>query len=220
MTVVSFKYNFVFIKTTKTAGTSIEVELSRRVEDAAIVTPVTPPEAGHVPRNYKRGLFKNSFTNHMPARLVRRYIGEARFRDLYAFCVEREPVSKCISHFHMLKNSDLHRSNSDSWEDYVCAGNFPIDLDKYSEVESGARHLIVDEVIPYELLRERLPQLMERQGIDNFRLEASAKAEYSRRKFVSSADVTDAQRSRIYEAFRESLETTGLHNHYALVRAA
>ncbi len=51
--IVSHEHRFIFIKTRKTAGTSIEVALSQIAGDDAIVTPIDPPEPQHDPRNYR-----------------------------------------------------------------------------------------------------------------------------------------------------------------------
>src|SRR5437867_12812467 len=89
--IISHKHKFIFIKTAKTAGTSIEVFLSKHCGAADVVTPIEPPVEGHVPRNDK-GLFnpvrelmgganppratasdlvqRRKFFNHMPALLV------------------------------------------------------------------------------------------------------------------------------------------------------
>ncbi len=52
--IISHEHRFIFVKTRKTAGTSVEVFLADHVEPGAIVTPVRPPVEGHVARNHQR----------------------------------------------------------------------------------------------------------------------------------------------------------------------
>ena len=161
--IVSHKYKFVFIKTTKTAGTSIEIELAKLVGDGDIVTPIKPPVEGHCARNYRmrdRLLFTKEFYNHMPARLVRDYLGARRFDDYFKFCVEREPVEKCVSHFSMLKNSPDHGQGMKrlTWDQYVSNGEFPVDIDKYTDAGGS---LIVDRIIRYENLDREMAGIAE-----------------------------------------------------------
>jgi hypothetical protein len=218
MTIVSFKHNFIFIKTSKTAGTSIEIELSKRVEDDAIVTPISPNVEGHRARNFKRGFLRRSFHSHIPASLVRRYLGEGTYNRMFKFCVEREPVSKCMSHFHMKRNSPLHNGNGKyqkDWAQYCAERDFPIDIEKYSDGENGDLRKIVDVVIPYEDLQSALAGITEMLGIREFRLEATAKSEYSKNTLVSGSDVTEQQRIVIYQAFDQSLSVSGLKDYYA-----
>lgn len=213
MAIISFRYGFVFVKTTKTAGTSIEVELSKVAGPDDVVTPVLPPEPGHVARNYTDTAGNTLFYNHMPAGRIREIIGADRFDEMTVFCVEREPVEKCISHFHMQRNSSLHNPDGAyqlSWAEFVEAGRFPVDLHKYAEGPPGARRLIVDQILRYDRLDYDLPALMARFGIEDFALRARAKAEYSRNRLVRPGDVTADQRARIYDAFAETLEVSGI----------
>jgi hypothetical protein len=216
MTIISFKYDFIFVKTQKTAGTSIEIELSKCLDDDehAIITPIYPPVAGHMPRNCVSANLPGPFFNHMPALLIKHYLGEKVFHNMFSFCVEREPVAKCLSHFHMLRNSPEHNRDGkyqSTWSEYCDKGNFPVDLTQYSEFKNGAVHKIVNTILAYETLATSLPQIVDRLGMKDFKFEATAKAEYSKNRIVSYQDVTEAQRQIIYRAFERSLSLCGLY---------
>lgn len=207
MTLVSFKHELIFIKTTKTAGTSIEVDLSQRLEAEAVVTPIIPPVAGHVPRNFQDASGEQVWRNHMPAVEIRDFLGDATFRRYTKFCVERDPVSKCISHFHMLRNSpDHYQPWADSWESYCNKGSFPVDVDKYT----SGQDLLVDHVLRYDRLRDELPALLATLGISDFELTSRSKSNYARPVHVTPDQVTPIQRDKILRAFSKTQEVVGL----------
>lgn len=213
MAIVSFSRNFVFVKTTKTAGTSIEVDLSKVAGDDAIVTPIYPPVEGHIPRNHAAPDGTQRFFNHMPARQIREFIGADTYNAMTVFCVEREPVAKCISDFHMQRNSPLHNKDGSykkTWAEYVEAGRFPVNTGLYSEGPTGNRHLIVNRILRYDTLSTDLTDLMGSLGVQGFSLEARAKSEYSQTVLIRPEDVTPAQRALIYDAFAETFALTGI----------
>jgi len=94
--IVSHKYKFIFIKTRKTAGTSIEVDLNRMLGPEDIATPIFPVIQGHTPQNYEFkkyfGVVNRKFKNHMSASDVRKLLGDEIWKEYFVFCVEREPV--------------------------------------------------------------------------------------------------------------------------------
>ena len=215
MTIISHAYNFIFIKTTKTAGTSIEVDLAAVLEPDAIVTPIIPTIEHHRPRNWQTASGDAAFYNHMTATEIRSELGAERFNRMHKFCVEREPVSKCISHFHMMRNSSSHNPEGEcksSWDEYCSAGRFPIDLRKYTEPsENVYLTLLADTILEYETLQYSLPKLLINLGVKDFKLTSRMKSEYSRNRIVHPEEVTTDQRKRIYSAFSKTLETTGLY---------
>lgn len=209
--ILSWRHKFLFIKTIKTAGTSIEADLAGHVEDEAIVTPIEPPVPGHVPRNFRHP--DGDFVNHMRAAEVRDRIGVDAYNSLFKFCVEREPVAKCLSHFHMLKRSPATAAQyaDVSWDDYCRAGKFPISMMLYGQPTGVRPLLLLDRVLPYETLATDLPALLETLGITGFRLQARAKSEFSRDRILSVDEVTEDQRATIYRAFKVNLLLHGLY---------
>jgi hypothetical protein len=131
--IISHKHKFIFVKTAKTAGTSIEVFLDQYCGEEDILTPFAFPEENHRPRNYK-GLFnpfptikqkfgtdslswvelgsvlKNFLTfqrfyHHIPAYKIRRRVEEEVWNNYYKFTVERNPWEKVISGWFYYRNS-------------------------------------------------------------------------------------------------------------------
>jgi hypothetical protein len=143
----------------------------------------------------------------MSALEIRNLLGRVRFDQMHKFCVERDPVSKCLSHYHMLRNSPFHNPDGEyrqSWDEYVESGSFPIDIDKYTEMDGGSRKIMVDQILRYENLATELPALLEQLGIGGFTLQASEKSEYSNRVLVNRVDVTDRQCYAIYSAYADT----------------
>ncbi|MDJ0820540.1 MAG: hypothetical protein QNJ09_01860 [Paracoccaceae bacterium] len=211
MAIVSFRHKLIFVKTAKTAGTSIEIDLSQRVEEDAIVTPIFPAAPGHRARNWQDADGQPRFWNHMSAAEIRDRLGAAVFDEMRCICVEREPVEKCISYFHMLRNSPDHAPGYDlDWAGFVAAGDFPINLDIISEQHGTGRHLLVTDVLRYDRLDRDLPALLAAQGIADFQLTARAKSGYSAQRLIAPDEVTADQRAQIYAAFHETLALTGI----------
>ncbi len=134
--ILSHKHKFIFIKTAKTAGTSIEVFLSRHCDPKDIVTPIAPPVEGHQPRNYegfinpipeileRPGKFfsalrhtiisRDKFYNHMPASEVRSRVPADVWSSYFKFCVERNPWDKVLSHYHIWRAVGFPLTTSDT----------------------------------------------------------------------------------------------------------
>lgn len=123
--IISHKHRFIFIKTSKTASTSIEIALSGLCGEEDIITPIsskdenTRQELGYRgPQNYRIPLHKYSiadwlrylflfkraqFYNHMSARKIRRYVGCEVWDGYFKFCFARNPWDRAISHYYWFK---------------------------------------------------------------------------------------------------------------------
>tara|TARA_Y100001970_G_scaffold286120_1_gene407505 strand:+ start:19304 stop:19915 length:612 start_codon:yes stop_codon:yes gene_type:complete len=200
---ISHKYKFIFIKTTKTAGTSIEIELNKLMCESDVVTRIKPSHKDHNPRNYiYRGI---KLFPHMLLSDLKKIIPKDMFNNYYKFCVEREPVDKCLSDYFMYKNSPYHSlKNNFMWDEYLASGKFPVDTKKYTDDKNN---LIVDKIIKYENLNKEFEELSKKLGFKLSGINVKEKSGYREKQSVNKA-----QKDLIYDAFSSSNKFTGYLN--------
>lgn len=137
--IVSHKHRFIFLKTGKTAGTSVEIFLSRFLEPDDIATPIKPEDeparAPNGPRNYlrSRGLLgwkalagkipgplgrlarrpnhRTDFFNHVRAETAREWLGERIWRDYFKFAFDRNPWDKQVSYYYWATRDEPERAD-------------------------------------------------------------------------------------------------------------
>ena len=197
--VISHEYKFIFIKTLKTAGTSIEVFLSDKCAESDVFTPIIPPVAPHRPRNY------GDFYNHIPAFELRRKISADIWDSYFKFAVERNPWDKTLSRYHMLNPQG---DESMTFDEYLAKGELPLNFPRYMGIE--CRDIIVDRVLRYENLNEELGHVFAQLGISfDGSLGVRAKGNHRLDRRPYQEIYTQEQKQIVADAFSKEIALHG-----------
>jgi hypothetical protein len=165
--ICSHRHRFVFVKTRKTAGTSLEIALSRHCGPDDIVTRISPADeelraaAGGVPPQ-NDDTSPSSYA-HMGARRVVKVIGRETWDDYFTFAVERNPFDVVASSW---RYSARKPSFTKSFAEFV---RTPRRLDRLALNERLYRmdgQVVVDRVYRYEELPAAVEDLSQRLGLD------------------------------------------------------
>jgi hypothetical protein len=225
--ILSHKQKFIFIKTAKTAGTSIEVFLSKHCGPTDVLTPIEPTVEGHLPRNYegfinpipeildRPGKFfsalrnsiisREKFYRHMPASEVKNRVPVQVWNSYFKFCVERNPWDKVLSHYYM---HAAREGGSLSLDEYLARGRFPINFFRYTD--RAGKKIIVDRVLRYENLLTELGEVFSELKIPfEGTLGVQAKSEYRADRRPYQEVFNDKQRRIVEKAFAKEIELHG-----------
>jgi hypothetical protein len=179
--IISHKHKFIFIKTEKTAGTSIEIALSKYLGPNDIITRISPedeqirkdlgfrgPQNYHIPwSHYLKSDFLNllkdrkraQFFNHCSAKFIHNHINEKQWNEYYKFCFERNPFTKVVSWYQWLNRSKEKQPISSflkSPQAFRARG-----LNLYT-IDS---HVVVDEIYKFEELNSVMEEIANKVGL-------------------------------------------------------
>jgi hypothetical protein len=225
--ILSHKYKLIFIKTAKTAGTSIEVFLSKHCGPADILTPIEPPVEGHQARNYlgfinpipeileRPGKIfsalrhsmtsREKFYRHMPASEIQKRVPASVWNGYFKFCVERNPWDKVLSHYHM---HAAREGGLLSLDEYLARGRFPLNYFRYTD--RFGRKIIVDRILCYENLLTELGEVFSQLKIPfEGTLGVQAKSAYRTDRRPYQEVFNDKQRQIVEKAFAKEIELHG-----------
>ena len=184
--IISHSHRFIFIKSRKVAGTSVELFLSQFCGERDIITPLGPDEElrqGVTPRNFslsgrchgyrrlvrgwklvgRSAIGYGGFYSHIPAKEIRRLIGEEIWNGYYKFTIERNPWDRQVSLYHwhyrdidakpsfdLFIRSPFHRKISPNFDTYAIGGK-----------------IATNYVCRYETLEDDLAFVLRQVGIDS-----------------------------------------------------
>lgn len=208
--IVSHKHKFIFVKTRKTAGTSLEIGLSQYCGPDDIITPITAedeqvrsdlrfrgPQNFRIPTNWRQprkiilsALRKpQQFYNHMPARDIIYHLGKDVWNDYFKFTIEREPYGKAISRYYWSTSEPRP-----TIEDYL--QTVPTYLLSNWDHYSINDHVSVDFVIRFEHLNDDVKSIQSQLGLEEITM-PRAKGHYRKDRSHYSEVLSPAARDRI-----------------------
>jgi len=211
--IVSHRHRFIFLKTAKTAGTSLEIALSGICGPRDILTEISPDDeatrAGlgyrgaqnHLvpwsklsPRGWARIAVRGSrpirFVNHTSAADLRAGLPAHVWRDYYKFTIVRNPWDRMVSlYFYMARKY----APMPSFDDYVVRNPERV-LDNWRQYTLDGRPAL-DGVIRFEAFDETIAQVSREAGLpegilDVFRSQ-NAKMQFRDRSFRMSREAAD-----------------------------
>jgi len=183
--IVSHAHKFIYVKTYKTASTSIEAALSDVCGPDDVITPASEPlmkfRKSGLAQNYrldhplvpKRPLLRRllrrperhyhpsvGFYEHMPAWRIKAYLGDEIWWAYYKFTFERNPWDRQVSWYHYKTKS---KARAPSFEKFLDdkARAWVENYDLYSMDDA----LCVDFVGRYETLGQDFAKAMQAVGL-------------------------------------------------------
>lgn len=225
--IISHRHKFIFLKTEKTAGTSLEIALSAVCGSNDIITPISRSDEEYRSdlgypgaQNYKfswqnhglkklTGQFRSKhyrkhklgFYNHMPAPDIRDSIDPKVWAGYFKFCFERNPFDKIVSWYQWMNKDGQYQS----MREFIESGQ--AEKVRGREVYSIDDKIAVDQVYKFEELEAALEDL-------NLRLNPSDRITLPPKKTKSSGStlsyrevLTDFEIDWIKEKYQWELDT-------------
>ncbi|MEL4893927.1 sulfotransferase family 2 domain-containing protein [Crocosphaera sp. Alani8] len=221
--IISHKNKFIFIKTEKTAGTSIEIALSKYCGPDDVITPIIPEDElirkklnYRGPQNYKIPLTKYSmsdfvqaiqdrerleFYNHASASYIMKYVDQKIWNSYFKFCFERNPWDKVVSYYYFI--TTRQGKSQLSITDFV--HSISIEKIKGFKLYTRSSDIVVDKVFKYEYLDESLKEIKERIGLQGVPNLPNAKGGYRKDKRSYKDILSEKDKERIAKVFAKEI---------------
>ena len=213
MAFVSHRHRLIFLKTRKTAGSSVEVWLAPLLDPTTDLAALTADLAAidpHLAAQFRPG----RLTGHATAEQVRRLVGEHAWQSYFKLSIERDPWDRLIS---LWRWREERRGESMTLDDFLTAMESG---DTAIEQAYQARHwsnwpiyaigneIIADQIVQFARLEEELGAALARVGLRPAGTLPRLKAG-RRRPDDTAARLTLRQKQRIGRLFAKEIEAFG-----------
>ncbi len=229
--IISHKYKFIFVKTRKTAGSSLQTYFCRHCGEKDIITPIDKPEGSYRAQNF-RGLFNpiprmqeqfpsskkmlrtfyrcvslKKFNSHIMATHIKRRIPKDIWDGYYKFTVDRNPWDKVMSHYHFVRQRYKTFNEEISFDEYLEKAELPYNYEIYTD---DKKELIVDHVVKYENLDEELGEVFGKLGVPyGGSLDVYEKSHYRKKEKNYQESYTENQKKLVADKFKFEINLHG-----------
>jgi hypothetical protein len=180
--ILSHAHKFIFLKTVKVAGTSLEIALSKYCGPRDIITPILPEDEAkrralgyRGPQNYRAGWREMTFKewvkapynrarpmrvwHHSKAEAVRRWVGEEVWQGYLKISILRNPYDGIVSRYHWI-NRDGRLPPFRTW--LMQTPELLLTNRRITHIDGVSQ---IDEMIRFEHFTEDLARLGDRLAL-------------------------------------------------------
>jgi len=224
--IISHKHKFIFIKTKKTAGTSIEIALSKFCGAGDVITPITPVDeiirtslGYRGPQNYLakwheygvtdwgrfilRGTRPQKFYAHLSAIEIRDKIGFTLWDNYFKFCFERNPWDKVISFYYWQYKSKPRPTLTE----FIRSGEAElVSNDGGLNLYSIDGKIGVDKIYRYEEIEQEMTNIAKILDLGESISLPKAKAEFRQQPGCYKKHFSEQDKDDIYKMFHKEIE--------------
>lgn len=226
--IISHKHKYIFIKTNKTAGTSVEIALSMHGGESDIIAPISSkdeklrkslggrgaqncfsPLSDYRGEDYRILLLKwkrkRKFYNHISAGEIKGLVDPDIWNNYYKFCFERNPWDRIISLYFWTYKEEPRPS----LKEFIQSGK-PLHLKRRGfNLYSIDGKVAVDKVCRFENLAEELEAVRKQIGIPSPLVLPNAKGGHRKDKRSYRDVINSEDRDLISEMFRDEIALMG-----------
>lgn len=192
--ILSHRHKFIFIKTAKTASSSVEIALAEHCGPEDIITPLWPEDEVlrtqlgiPGPQNYEG----KKYYNHMPASQIKTNIGADIWHAYFKFCVERNPWDRAVSLYYFTHRTEFRPPISEFIKSPAVQALNRLGCDLYTLDGRVA----VDHILRWENLTNELEQTRLLLGMPKLHLpHAKSRFRVDKRSYKDILSTTDMLR--------------------------